>query len=393
MEIILLGIYAFFAWLVFFKFKWLPWNITTQVITITLPIIGLTLLILVLNIVAPSSADIRVVNYVVPINPPVRGLVTEVPIEPNSPIKKGDILFQIDPTPYAIAVRNFEAQLDQLQAQLVTAEANSRNYAEQLKSATGQKQAIQSQLTLARLRLQQFQELAESGAGNKFDFEQARAEVSNLEGQLASVVSSEAQAREKLAARTPDGDQDEVASVKAQIASAEAQLADANWQLSQTTYRAPANGTVIALTLRPGTMAVPLPMVPAMNFVEDEQWILAIFNQNEVRKIKPGQEAEVAFKMYPGRIVKCKVDSIMWATAQGQLPIGNMNPAGGVAPIPPYALAVRLLPDAKDRDIFLASGAKGQGAVYTDSGEVIQILRRIILRVSAKLDWLILKLH
>ncbi len=393
MEIILLGIYAFFAWLVFFKFKWLPWNITTQVITITLPIIGLTLLILVLNIVAPSSADIRVVNYVVPINPPVRGLVTEVPIEPNSPIKKGDILFQIDPTPYAIAVRNFEAQLDQLQAQLVTAEANSRNYAEQLKSATGQKQAIQSQLTLARLRLQQFQELAESGAGNKFDFEQARAEVSNLEGQVASVVSSEAQAREKLAARTPDGDQDEVASVKAQIASAEAQLADANWQLSQTTYRAPANGTVIALTLRPGTMAVPLPMVPAMNFVEDEQWILAIFNQNEVRKIKPGQEAEVAFKMYPGRIVKCKVDSIMWATAQGQLPIGNMNPAGGVAPIPPYALAVRLLPDAKDRDIFLASGAKGQGAVYTDSGEVIQILRRIILRVSAKLDWLILKLH
>jgi multidrug resistance efflux pump len=393
MEIILLGIYAFFAWLVFFKFKWLPWNITTQVITITLPIIGLTMLILVLNIVAPSSSDIRVVNYVVPINPPVRGLVTEVPIEPNSPIKKGDILFQIDPTPYEISVRNYAAQIDKLQAQLVTAEANSRNYGEQLKSATGQKQAIQSQLTLARLRLEQFRELAESGAGNKFDYEQAKAEVSNLEGQLASVVASEAQASEKLAARTPDGDQDEVASVKAQIASAEAQLADANWQLSQTTYRAPANGTVIALTLRPGTMAVPLPVVPAMNFVEDEQWILAIFAQNEVRKIKPGQEAEVAFKMYPGRIVKCRVDSIMWATAQGQLPIGNMNTAGGVAPIPPNALAVRLLPDAKDKDLFLASGAKGQGAVYTDSGEMIQIIRRIILRVSAKLDWLILKLH
>ncbi len=393
MEIILLGIYAFFAWLVFFKFKWLPWNITTQVITITLPIIGLTMLILVLNIVAPSSADVRVINYVVPINPPVRGLVTEVPIEPNSPIKKGDVLFQIDPTPYEISVKSFEAQIDQLQAQLVTARANSQNFEEQLKSATGQKEAIQAQLTLARLRLEQFQELAESGAGNKFDYEQAKTEVSNLEGQLASVRASEAQARENLDARTPDGDQAEVAKAKAQLASAEAQLADARWQLSQTTYHAPADGTVIALTLRPGTMAVPLPMVPAMNFVEDEQWILAIFAQNEVRKIKPGQEAEVAFKMYPGRIVKCKVDSIMWATAQGQLPIGNMNTAGGVAPIPPYALAVRLLPDAKDRDLFLASGAKGQGAVYTDSGHMIHILRKIILRVSAKLDWLILKLH
>src|SRR5512143_3560046 len=106
MEILLLGIYAFFAWLVFFKFKWLPWNIVSQVITVTLPIVALTILILILNIVAPSSHDIRVVNYVVPINPPVRGLVTEVPIEPNRPIKKGEVLFKIDPTPYEIAVRS-----------------------------------------------------------------------------------------------------------------------------------------------------------------------------------------------------------------------------------------------------------------------------------------------
>lgn len=55
--------------------------------------------------------------------------------------------------------------------------------------------------------------------------------------------------------------------------------------------------------------------------------------------------------MYPGRIVKCKVDSIMWATAQGQLPIGSMNPAGGVAPVPANSLAVRLLPDGKDKGI------------------------------------------
>jgi multidrug resistance efflux pump len=134
-------------------------------------------------------------------------------------------------------------------------------------------------------------------------------------------------------------------------------------------------------------------MTPAMNFIEDEQWILAIYKQNEVRKIKPGQEAEVAFKMYPGRIVKCKVDSILWATAQGQLPMGTMNAAGGVAPIPANGLAVRLIPDAKDSDIFLAAGAHGAGAVYTESGVMIQIVRRILLRVSAKLDWLILKLH
>ena len=393
MEAILLGIYAFFVWLIFFKFKWLPWNIVSQVITITLPIVGLTMLILLLNIVAPSSHDIRVINYVVPINPPVRGLVTEVPIEPNQPIKKGEVLFKVDPTPYEIMVRNCEAQIAQLKVQLLTAEANSRNLQESLKGATGQKDAIESKLKLSRLRMQQYKELAETGAGNKFDYEQAQADAQNLEGQLASTVAAESQAKEKLGARTPEGEQDEIANVKAQIARADAQLADAKWELSQTTYYAPANGTVVALTLRPGAMAVPLPMSPAMNFIEDEQWILAIYHQNEVRKIKPGQEAEVAFEMYPGRIVKCKVDSIMWATALGQLPIGTMNPAGGVAPVPPNCLAVRLLPDARDKDIFLAAGAHGAGAVFTDSGHAIQILRKVLVRVSAKLDWLILKMH
>lgn len=393
MEILLLGIYSFFVWLIFFKFKWLPWNIVSQVIVITLPIFALTALILVLNIVAPSSHDIRVVNYVVPVNPPVRGLVTEVPIEPNRPIKKGDVLFKVDPTPYEITVKNYEAQITRLKVQLLTAEASSRNLEESLKGATGQKEAIDSKLKLSKLRLQQFKELAETGAGNRFDYEQAQADVANLEGQLASAVAAEAQARETLGAKTPGGEQDEVANVKAQIAQAEAQLANAKWELSQTTYYAPANGTVVALTLRPGAMAVPLPMSPAMNFIEDEQWVLAIYRQNEVRKIKPGQEAEVAFEMYPGRIVKCRVDSIMWATAQGQLPIGTMNSAGGVAPIPPNCLAVRLLPDAKDKDLFLAAGAHGAGAVYTDSGQMIQILRKVIVRVGAKLDWLILKLH
>jgi hypothetical protein len=130
-----------------------------------------------------------------------------------------------------------------------------------------------------------------------------------------------------------------------------------------------------------------------MTFVEKEQWIMAIFSQNEVRKIKPGQEAEIALKVYPGRIIKCKVDSIMWATAQGQLPIGGASTSAGIAPIPPGHLAVRLLVADRDADLFLAAGANGIGAVFTDSGREIQILRKILIRVSAKLDWLILKMH
>ena len=38
MEVLLLGIYSFFVWLIFIKFKWLPWNITSQVIVVIIPI-------------------------------------------------------------------------------------------------------------------------------------------------------------------------------------------------------------------------------------------------------------------------------------------------------------------------------------------------------------------
>src|SRR5204862_397824 len=55
MEIILLGIYGFFVWLIFFKFKWLPWNFTSQFIVITLPIVAMMALFLLLNISAPAT--------------------------------------------------------------------------------------------------------------------------------------------------------------------------------------------------------------------------------------------------------------------------------------------------------------------------------------------------
>jgi multidrug resistance efflux pump len=393
MELLLLGIYSFIVWLIFFKFKLLPWNTVSQVIVITIPIIGIAALILLLNIVAPSSADVRVINYVVAVNARVQGLVTEVPVEPNRPVHKGDVLFKLDPTPFELEVNALEAQLEQLEVQLLTAGATTQGLSEQLRNARAAKASIASQLKLAQVREEQTRQLAATGAGSRYDYEAAQTNVVNLKAQLDAATATESQARQKLGAKTDSGDQDEIASAKAQIARAEAQLKDARWRLDQTIYRAPTSGSVIALSLRPGAMAVPLPLTPAMTFVEDDQWIMMIFKQNEVRKIKPGQEAEIAMKMYPGRIIKCKVDSIMWATAQGQLPIGGVNTSSGVAPVPPNSLAVRLLKDRKDKDLFLASGALGGGAIYTDSGEPIHILRKVILRVGTKIDWLILKLH
>jgi multidrug resistance efflux pump len=361
MELILLGIYAFVAWLIFFKFKWLPWNITTQVITVTIPIIALTILVLFMNIVAPSSSDVRAMNYVIPIVPRVTGQVTEVPIEPNRPIKKGDVLFKIDPVPFDAAVK--------------AAEATLRGGEDQRKNAESKKAALTPRIDLAKLRVGQFTQLAATGAGRRADLEQAQSDLGNLESEFLAADATESQAR-------------------AQIAKAEADLISAKFDLDGCVHLAPANGRVANLALRPGVRAVQLPLAPVMSFIEeDDPWLLAFYRQNELRYVEPGNEAEIYVETYPGRIIKCKVDSILWATAQGQMPISGNLPNTQAIAAPEQRIAVRLLVEPRDREIFLAAGARGAGAIYTEHGKMIHIIRKVFVRLSAKTDWFVFKLH
>jgi len=361
MELLLLIIYSVIVWLIFFKFKLLPWNITSQVIVATIPIICLTILILFMNICAPSSSDVRAQNYVIPIVPRVTGQVTEVPIEPNRPIKKGDVLFKIDPVPFEAAEN--------------AAEATLRGAQDQLNNAVNKKAALTPRIDLAKKRVEQFTALATTGAGKRADLEQAQSDLGNLQSEFLAADATESQAR-------------------AQIKKSEADLINAKFDLDGTTYLAPANGRVANLALRPGVRATQFATMPVMSFIEeDEPWLLAFFRQNELRYVEAGDEAEIYMMQYPGRIIKCVVDSILWATAQGQMPIsGNLQNTLPVA-APEQRIAVRLVLAPKDRQLFLAAGARGGGAVYTEHGKMIHIVRKVFLRVSAKLDWFVWKLH
>jgi multidrug resistance efflux pump len=378
MEALILAVYSFFVWLIFIKFKWLPWNTVSQVTVVIIPIVAITALILFLNVYAPSSSDVRVIKYVVQIVPQVRGQVIEVPIEGNSPVKKGDVLFRIDPTP-------FELQVNTLEAQLAATEGTVKQLDEQLKSAQGKTQTVRAKLELERTRVNQNRELVDSGAGDRFTLEQSESNVSQLQSELTANVAAEAQIRARLGATVGD-DQAEVAQIKAQ-------LANARWELSQTTFYAPADGTVINLQLRPGQMATALGMLPVMTFVEDEFQVIALFGQNELHQVQPGDEAEIALETYPGRIIKASVNSIVWAQGQGQIPMSATLPQTGFQALPPGRFAVRLDIAPRDRGVFLAAGAVGHGAIYTQSFHHIQILRKVILRIGSYVNWLVLKLH
>ncbi|RYD37873.1 MAG: HlyD family secretion protein [Verrucomicrobiaceae bacterium] len=394
MELILLIIYSTFVWLIFIKFKWLPWNIVSQVIVITLPVVGMAVLILFMNIVAPSSHDVRSMNYVVPIVPRVSGQVTEVPIEPNRPIKKGDVLFKLDPVPFEQAVKAAEARLSELKVGLITAQAYQRGLDEELNNARASTHALMARMELAKKRVGQFTALAAAGAGRRAEQEQSETDVANLQSQIVGSTANESKIVQKIEARTDAGEIDEVAQARAQIAKAEADLAAAKYDLEGTVHLAPSNGRVANLALRPGVRATALPMAPVMSFIEeDDPWILAFYDQNELRYVEPGNEVEIFLKTYPDHIIKCRVDSILWATAQGQMPISGNLPVTSAEARPEQRIAVRLLVEPKDRALFLAAGARGGGAIYTEKGKILHIIRKVFVRVSTKFDWFVLKLH
>ena len=54
---------------------------------------------------------------------------------------------------------------------------------------------------------------------------------------------------------------------------------------------------------------------------------------------------------------------------------------------------MKLAVEPRDRDLFFAAGAMGHAAIYTESGEAVHIVRKILVRVGSITNYLILKLH
>ena len=417
MEALLLGIYCLIVWLVFIKWKLLPWTTPWKVGVAIFPVVALATMMLVLNIVAPTTSDVRVVKYVVPIVSQVKGRVIEVPVENNRPVKKGDVLFRIDPTPYATEVRSLEARLvsdeakvgteqaklSEAQTRLPDAESGERQLNEQLNQAIGQIGSLQASLDLARKRVAQNTELSAAGAGSRFDLEQAQTNVTELTAQIAAARAAEQQVREKLSGRV-NGELSTVAGVKAQIATAQAQvraaiaqadttraqLQNARWDLDQTTVVAPGNGTMVNVMLRPGYFVTGVAFNEVMTFVDTEYQVFALFNQNELHQVEPGNEAEITLDTYPGHIIKAHVDSVIWAQSQGQVDASGNLPTTGFNP-PPGRFPVKLVVPEHDNALFLAAGARGAAAIYTEHAVLIHLVRRVLLRVSSYTDYIIIK--
>ena len=206
-------------------------------------------------------------------------------------------------------------------------------------------------------------------------------EVDRLEAEFLLAASNLADAQELL--KNEFVSPKDVERLQAAVDSLTAQLGTALFNLAETDVRAESNGYVAQVRLRPGALAVPMPLKPLMTFVNDEdRFLLGGFQQNPLQNIKPGFEAEVVFIALPGKVFSASVIGMGEIMAQGQLfPDDRLLSFDGVTKPGRVLVSIDLKDDLSQYQ--LPAGAKAYVAVYSDTWKPVAIIRKVILRVMS----------
>lgn len=169
------------------------------------------------------------------------------------------------------------------------------------------------------------------------------------------------------------------------------QLLTAEFELDMTTVRAPTDGYVAQMALRPGMRAMAMPLRPVMIFVHKEsKYFVGWFRQNSLLRLQAGDEAEVAFDGIPGRVFSGKVKSVLPVMLEGQVQASGslINPMSA-----PYPGRIAVLIDITDPEFEpfrerVPGGAYAQAAIYTEHMHHVAIMRKILLRMSSWMNYL-----
>lgn len=366
MDLLILLTYSAIAIAAFRVFK-LPVNGYT-VTTAALGGLGLlSLILLLMNYNHPYTHVARFYYHTTPIVSEVRGKVVEVAVTDSQRVKAGDVLFRIDPTP-------FQAQVDLKKARLAAAKQSVAELQVALASNDEAYKAAVALRDAAKDTFERNQDARDAISESEF--------VQSRQSYLAAVSqASQANAERELARLETES---KIGDVHTTVAEAEAELDTAQFNLDQTVVRAPTDGVVRQVMLRPGMMAVPLPLKPVMVFHHDEsRFFVASFLQNNAQRIEDGAEAEAIFPSVPGRVFRGTVRMTGSAVAQGQLqPSGDMIVAENIVGDGRINVVIDFDESAFD-GFQIVPGSSAKVAVYSNHFHAMAIIRRVLLRMKS----------
>jgi multidrug resistance efflux pump len=330
---------------------------------------------LVSDRLTPHTDQARVTGLIVPIVPQVAGYLTEVNVRLHSVVDKDDVLFQIDPRQYEIAVQSAEANLDNT-AQQVGAMAAT------VKSAVARLGIARAQLDRSQRTYDRTQDILSKNPGALSQVDKDRAET-NLAQSQEKVSSAEAdleKAKQQLGVTGREN---------AQVRAAIAALEQAQLNLAFTTLYAPTRGAIESFSIDVGYYAAA--GQPLTTFVStSDVWIQADMRENNISRIEPGDPVEFVLDVAPGRVFKGTVRSVGYGVSakgvpsRGDLPTVQSS-QGWLRDPQRFPVIVGFEKGAAEG--LLRAGGQADVLVFTGRNPVLNLIARIGLRMRSLLSY------
>ena len=293
------------------------------------------------------------------IAPEVSGYITAVPVTDNEHVNSGAVIARIDD-------RTYRAALDQAEAQVAAAKANTENVDAQLTVQQAQIAADQAQLAeqkaalvFAQEQAARYQYLAKTQLAGSV--QNAQQYTSQLRQQQATVDS--AQATLKLAQRQVEALKAQHDSADASLAQAKAQREQAQLNLSYATVTADQAGRVVQLSAAVGQYAQPGTNLSM--FVPDDIWVWANFKETQLDHMRPGQPVAIDIDSYPDRSIRGHVASVQPGSGTAFSLLPAQNATGNWVKIV-QRVPVKIVIDNPPTDVALGPGMSVETSVRID---------------------------
>lgn len=254
-----------------------------------------------------STDDAFVEGHIISVAPRVSGPVIKLYIKDNQEVKKGDLLLEIDPNDYIVALEQKEAKLLEAKAQLNASHKNIQETTSVSSKTSKDISSVKSRLDYAKRTYERDLKLSKDGIVSKEELDNSKTAYNSLTANY--LAEQEKKKAADIAIQSAIAKRQEI---EATIKRLESEIDEAKLNLSYTKIYAPQDGKISARTVEEGNyvqIAQPL-----MSIVSDEVWVVANYKETQLEQVKAGQEVIIKVDTYPKKPFKGKVDSLQKAT-------------------------------------------------------------------------------
>jgi len=274
--------------------------ITVSILLVVLLVGGIVLWLILRQYVWTDDAYVD--GHVIQVSPQIAAPVQKVDIYDNEFVHRGDLLVELDPTDYEVALTQAKAQVSQALGKLDQAQAQIESAKAAIPEALAYDQSSKASLDTAAKDLHRYQTV-DPRARTKQQLDNAGASFTNAQARLAQaeaqIVTAKANVQSAIASKS-------AAEGNLQAAYASQKRAEVN--LGYCRIFAPSDGRVTERTVEAGNYVMAGQAL--FMLVNPKVWVTANFKETQLTYMRPGQEVTIKVDAFPRIKFRGKVDSI-----------------------------------------------------------------------------------